>query len=121
MDDPVALHVLEFLHDSRRPSNLNLIRHGGCTETEMYWSSTGRGVTRSRGYVIELRLTAGDDAYPCANRVPVALGSFKVQFQPMIVNRTIVHPEFSGRGQSSDDNIQFAVVIEVADCRSSMP
>ena len=113
--------VLEFLHDSRWPSNLNLIRHRGCTETEMDWSSTGRGVTGSRGYVIELRLTAGDDAYPCAYRVAVTLGALKGQFQPVIANRTIIEPEFSGRGQGSNDNIQFAVVIEVADCRASMP
>ena len=31
MDDPITLHILELLHDSRRPSDLDLVSHLGCT------------------------------------------------------------------------------------------
>ena len=57
----------------------------------------------------------------CADSVPVARGAHEFQPQPVILRRAVVHPDFSGLGQRSDDHVRAAVAIEVADRASTMP
>ena len=87
----------------------------------MYWCGARRSVTGRGAYAIELRLAAGDNTDTRPYGVAVAFGAFEGQFQPMIAIRTIVDPQFGGRGQGGNDNIEFPVVIKVANRRATVP
>src|SRR5258708_34965107 len=87
----------------------------------MHWSRAGRRVACARGHVVVLCATFCDDLDTSANSVPVALGSLKLELQPMIFAGTVVHPNLRRSVNGADHHIYAPVAIEVPDSRPSVP
>jgi len=70
--------------------------------------------------VVELGLPSGCDFDSRADPVSIAFGSLQRNFKPVIFIGAVVHPEFRGRTQCGHDEIEFAVVVEVAGCSTAV-
>ena len=83
-------------------------------------AGTGRGVSRRGGLIDKLSLPAGIDSNPCADTVAVTLCAAEGKLKPMVVIRTVVHPDFRRRAEGRDHNVEFPVMIEIANRSAAM-
>ena len=61
--------------------------------------------------MVVLRAGFRNQLNSCPDAVSIALRSLQFEFDPVIVAGALVDPDFSGRTQRADDQIQFAVAV----------
>src|SRR5258708_11881238 len=90
----IARHILQSLHDPRRPVDDDRFSPVIRAQSEMHAAITGRSVAHAGGHIVILRADLRRNLDPGANPVAVALGPFERDIQPVPAARTAVHPDF---------------------------
>ena len=90
------------------------------TEAEVHGAIARRGVADAGGHVVVLRSALRYEFDARADAVTVALGSAESYVKPMAGVLAAVHPDFSIFSQCSDDHIDAAVSVEVAEGASAV-
>lgn len=92
---------------------MDLDEIGGCigAQAEVDWAGARRSITGAGRHVVVLRSGFGDDFDPGTDAVAIALGSLQLQLEPMITARTLIDPDFRGRVDSADHNVEATVSI----------
>src|SRR5438270_463587 len=111
----VALYVFQCLDFPAGPANVNLLHYGLRSQAKMHALVAGRKITARRGDSCELTALARDQAHFGANRVAVALMSYKMQRQPVVRARRPVVEHVCLPVIGGDHSIELAVVIDIAD------
>ena len=97
---------------------MNLLHYGLRSQAKMHALVAGRKITARRGDSCELTALARDQAYFGANRVAVALMSYKMQRQPVVRARRPVVEHVCLPVIGGDHSIELAIVIDIADGHS---
>src|SRR5438094_1938810 len=112
----VGLYVLEYLHDAARPSDFQAGDLFNLPQSEMYSKMTRGGVSASAAHVVILFV----DAHARPDPVAIALGSCELEDDPMVRIWAHVLPQLCPILKRSNDNIDFAVVIEIRESAAAM-
>src|ERR1017187_9399055 len=116
----VCRDILQNLLGSRRPSNFNFVHRVCHTQAEVNRAGAGRGISGRGGLVDELSLPPGHDPNPRTDSVAITLRAAQDKFKPMVVIRTVIQPDFRWGAKRGNHNVEFSVVIQVADGSSAV-
>ena len=109
------MDVPQRLDGTGRPADFQFIDSRRSAQAEMHGAGTAGGIAGCGRDVVVLRLAGGGDANFSANAIAIAFGSLERDFQPVILTGAVVEPDFRGGGNRSDDEIELAVVIQIAE------
>ena len=110
----ISLYVLQNLVNSARPLDFNRLRTRLRTEPEVQPLITRRKIAAGGCHGSELRTLGRYTFDGCSNRVAIALVSYQLQSQPMILRFRVVMQDICGAVVSGDDRVQPSIVIKVA-------
>src|SRR6185437_4275714 len=110
----ISLYVLQNLVNSARPLDFNRLRARLRTEPEVQPLITRRKIAACGCHGSELRTLGRYTFDGCSNRVAIALVSYQLQSQPMILRFRVVMQDICGAVVSGDDRVQPSIVIKVA-------
>src|SRR5208283_2427803 len=119
--EPIGIDVLEGLHGSARPADLDRGDPLFASQPEVHSFVARRHEPCANGYVVvEHAARAGRELHFRANRVAVARVAHQLQRQPVIAVAARVEEDAGPLHERCDDQILEAVVVEIADRRSAL-
>src|SRR5438045_2512697 len=111
--------ILQRIHGSRRPANLNRIDFRRGIQTKMDSQIILGKIAAAAMNLVDLRHTTGDNLDSGANSGPVALASSKLKRDPMIGIVAFVMQNELPPIDVLNDNVDPSIIIEVPKCCSA--
>src|SRR5947208_2726287 len=113
--DAVSTHVAQRLPHAAGPLDLDSFRSRKRSQAKVDAAGTRRCIADAGGHVVVLRSGWGSNSHPRANGHAVALGSAELQLDPMVLVRTYVVKHFELPIQSRGNDVEQAVIVQIAD------
>src|SRR5208282_2917886 len=96
------------------------IRRGIRSQAKMNRSCAGRCIARGCRLMVILGTALGHHLDACSDAIPIALGSLKLEFQPMVVAWALIDPNLRRSIDCTHDYVDTPIPVQVTDGRSPM-